>query len=157
MPLGNIMSEGEGKATLRINNITAHQSGGYECRASNNPNEEPVTMETVTVVLFKPQIDIDKFTRTTGSLIGKNISLHCIATGQPLPRITWYGPREGQIVSAIDYKTKKSVLTFVTKGSNDYGQYRCQAENEVGEDEHFINVTQLSKEVFIYKYLLVMV
>lgn len=64
----------------------------------------------------------------------ENISLHCLATGQPLPRIKWYDPRGRHIVPGIDNTTERSVLTFETKDSSNYGQYRCHVENELGDD-----------------------
>ncbi|XP_031552311.1 protein turtle homolog B-like [Actinia tenebrosa] len=41
-----IISEGVGEAFLRFINITRHQRGTYECQATNNPNEDPVTTRT---------------------------------------------------------------------------------------------------------------
>lgn len=39
------ISAGVGEAFLRFNNITIQQGGTYECQATNNPNELPVTVE----------------------------------------------------------------------------------------------------------------
>ncbi|XP_031569129.1 immunoglobulin superfamily member 22-like [Actinia tenebrosa] len=41
-----------GEAFLRFTNITRHQLGTYECQATNNPNEDPVTTTTVISVKY---------------------------------------------------------------------------------------------------------
>ena len=46
-------STGMGNATLNIPNIRRYQNGIYECQATNNPNEKPVTAQTVAIIYCK--------------------------------------------------------------------------------------------------------
>ena len=75
------------------------------------------------------------------------ITLKCIATsGLPTPQITWYRPGGQQITSGVTTITNGSKVTITTTAdNNDYGQYTCQASNDVGRDRHYINVTRICK------------
>ena len=50
---GNILSQGQGSATLNIVNIKRNQSGIYECQASRNINEQPAKTTTQIIVYCK--------------------------------------------------------------------------------------------------------
>ena len=86
-------------------------------------------------VTDKPTIIVhpDAQTKTEG----ENVNLVCDATGNPPPRISW--TRNGISVdlsgnSRISFSADKKQLTITNVSRTDSGEYRCVANNSVGND-----------------------
>ncbi|GIY81553.1 down syndrome cell adhesion molecule-like protein Dscam2 [Caerostris darwini] len=75
---------------------------------------------------------------------GDTISLKCVTTGNPLPRITWYlddilidqGPRVTAVDRMGDLGHVTGILNITEARVEDSGEYRCQGENDVGTTFH---------------------
>lgn len=57
----------------------------------------------------------------------KNVTLFCNATGRPKPRVSWIRVRDGITVAF------GNTLTIAPAGRSDRGEYRCVADNGVGQ------------------------
>ena len=78
----------------------------------------------------------------THSWIGERVSLQCEADGVPLPIITWKKPDESNINSV---RAAKSTVEVLMQSDTDFGNYTCEAVNDVGADTRKVYVKQLSK------------
>ena len=71
------------------------------------------------------------FPRDLNASAGGNLTLGCIAIGQPEPNITWY--KDGrEIAGAVTIKQQRmtsSSLTLLDVDSSDVGVYWCNATN----------------------------
>ena len=63
---------------------------------------------------------------------GQNVSLHCKATGQPKPTVTWR--KAFSHVSKERTRVVDGKLTIVKITKADGGAYACSAKNLLGED-----------------------
>ncbi|GFQ82645.1 down syndrome cell adhesion molecule-like protein Dscam2, partial [Trichonephila clavata] len=75
---------------------------------------------------------------------GDTISLKCVTTGNPIPRITWFlddipidqGPRVTAVDKIGDLGHVTGILNITEARVEDSGEYRCQGENDVGTTFH---------------------
>ena len=67
---------------------------------------------------------------------GKNVTLSCNASGNPVPAISW--TRDGSLVSSgdqrISFEAGNRGLTITNVSRVDSGEYRCVADNSEGND-----------------------
>ena len=61
--------------------------------------------------------------------IGEKVELKCISDGDPIPTVTWYDP-DG--IELITITGKDSTIFVDIKSEEDYGDYRCKADNGLG-------------------------
>ena len=61
--------------------------------------------------------------------VGQNLTLTCIASGDPLPEVTW--SKMGQALRL--FNVTGPVLHLVNITREDVGSYKCTARNKVGE------------------------
>ena len=68
---------------------------------------------------------------TVSAIVGTDITLRCIATGQPEPLYEWM--RDGRVVQSRNRLTVHAgSLTITSVSLHDTGRYDCVAENVVG-------------------------
>ena len=93
-------------------------------------------------------------TVTSHSWIGQTVKLTCKADGSPMPALSWKSPSGRVIQQEKELKTTVSVLM---KTDQDFGNYTCEATNDVNIDTSTVLVQQISKwNIFsfvVYKYL----
>ena len=67
---------------------------------------------------------------------GDNVTLSCNASGNPVPTITW--TRNGSLLNSsvprISLGVESRKLTITSINRADSGEYRCEADNSVGND-----------------------
>ena len=66
---------------------------------------------------------------------GENVTLHCNATGYPLPTLSW--TKDGSDISnnsRISFSADKKQLAITKANRVDRGAYRCVANNSLGND-----------------------
>ena len=91
---------------------------------------------------------------TSYSWIGQTVKLTCKADGSPTPTLFWKNPSGRVIHQTTKLKTTVDVLM---KSDQDFGNYTCEATNDVNTDTSTVLVKQISKwnifSFFVYKYL----
>ncbi|CAL2029366.1 unnamed protein product [Caenorhabditis brenneri] len=139
----SIQYEGDGTASLAINDSTEADIGAYRCVATNAHG----TINTSCSVNVKvPKQEIKKegeepfFTKGLVDLWtdrGETFTLKCAVNGDPFPEIKWY--RNGQLVRngprTIVETSPDGTCSLTVKEStmSDEGIYRCEAENAHGK------------------------
>ena len=66
---------------------------------------------------------------------GQNVTLHCNATGNPAPKISWY--KDGYPINnsfSTILSPSHEQLTITNVNRTDSGDYTCRAKNRVGTD-----------------------
>ena len=63
-----------------------------------------------------------------------NLTLPCVATGVPLPFVSWVKVSSGQ-------RTNGSLLQLTNISRSQAGEYRCEAINECGNVVETVNIT----------------
>uniref|UniRef100_A0A8C9ZSR3 Immunoglobulin superfamily member 10 n=1 Tax=Sander lucioperca TaxID=283035 RepID=A0A8C9ZSR3_SANLU len=132
--------------TLHIKDMTAADSGKYECIAtSSTGSERRVVILTVERQESVPQI-VETSHRMTALFFGDQLRLNCSATGDPKPRIIWRLPskavvdqwhRMGSRIQVLDNGT----LIVSTVSDKDAGDYLCVARNKIGDDLQLMKVS----------------
>ena len=63
-----------------------------------------------------------------------NLTLPCVATGVPLPFVSWVMVSSGR-------RTNGSLLQLTNISRSQAGEYRCEASNECGNAVETVNIT----------------
>ena len=91
---------------------------------------------------------------TSHSWIGQTVKLTCKADGSPTPTLSWKSPSGRVIQQETGLKITVDVLM---SSGRDFGNYTCEATNDVNTDTSTVLVKQISKlNIFsfvVYKYL----
>ncbi|XP_050928747.1 LOW QUALITY PROTEIN: protein turtle homolog A [Lates calcarifer] len=122
---------------LRLEGLQLDDQGLYECRILllDKPTDElrngtwtllSVTAPPTFTVAPPPAVD---------TLVGGDLSLACVANGNPTPSITWL--KDGSVIPKINYQ--EGALSLQAVSMQSAGQYTCHASNSEG------NVTRVTK------------
>ena len=93
----------------------------------------------------EPEIIVSETNSTVGSWNGNDLTLRCVAKGEPPAKFQWFKPDGQQITSNVLSIKDSSTVTIQTTAPGDYGQYKCRANNTAGFNEHNITVNQWGK------------
>ncbi|XP_052503745.1 LOW QUALITY PROTEIN: hemicentin-2 [Budorcas taxicolor] len=122
--------------SLEIKNTTPSDGGRYQCMASNSNG---VTRASVWLLVREaPQVSIH--TRSQSFSQGREVRIHCSASGYPAPHISW--SREGRALQEDSRVRVDAQGTLIIQGvaPEDAGSYSCQAANEIGRDEETVTL-----------------
>ncbi|XP_048588277.1 hemicentin-2 isoform X2 [Nematostella vectensis] len=114
--------------TLSINKTMTSDEGVYACVAENGVGLPSNATAMVTIIVFTaPVFDVIQPNITTNET--DTIVLHCNATGNPPPRISWsISEQSGQ----RQLTGEKVIIQNILRSNT--GIYRCTASNGVGND-----------------------
>ena len=144
LPKERFLVDSSGK--LELKNATVHDSGTYQCKASNILGSEEDKSEIE--VNFSPRVSLIK--GPIYEIIGDDIRLPtCHVTGFPEPIVTW----SKAIGSLPDNRSvvRDGHLTVLKAKKDDSGTYVCKAENLLGSDVGSIMVNVIDLPVFVVK------
>ncbi|GIY13520.1 hypothetical protein CDAR_68362 [Caerostris darwini] len=126
---------------MKISKASANDSGLYTCVAENDGDVD--TKFYNLTVYIPPVINVSSHSLHRVALQNTEISLDCLASGIPPPRVIWYkgsqmlipGPRVSLINEGASVKISHTL-------PSDAGKYTCLAVNEAGdtEAEHFVKI-----------------
>ena len=89
---------------------------------------------TIIALFDTDQPEITDHPQNTTTIEGNNVTLSCNVDGNPVPTISW--TRHGSPVSAsggISISDDKKQLTITNVKRTDNGNYRCVANNSLGD------------------------
>ena len=81
-------------------------------------------------------------TEIVKAIIGDKVQLICRADGYPLPKVTWSRPNglpKGAVV------TSNGSLDIYNISREDFGQYKCIAENSIGSQSYTLSLSPTGK------------
>ncbi|KAL1250062.1 hypothetical protein QQF64_021067, partial [Cirrhinus molitorella] len=115
---------------LRIDHVVESDSGQYRCTATNNVGSE--YNQVVLNIQSLPQISAQPESKEV--TVGSDAVLPCIASGYPVPTITW-----SKVENELPPKCRQDghVLTVPGVSHSDAGTYVCTAANKQGKVEAF--------------------
>ncbi|XP_073678802.1 basement membrane-specific heparan sulfate proteoglycan core protein-like [Garra rufa] len=115
---------------LRIDHVVESDSGQYRCTATNNVGSE--YNQVVLNIQSLPQISAQPESKEV--TVGSDAILPCIASGYPVPTITW-----SKVENELPPKCRQDghVLTVPGVSHSDAGTYVCTAANKQGKVEAF--------------------
>ncbi|XP_030623830.1 basement membrane-specific heparan sulfate proteoglycan core protein [Chanos chanos] len=115
---------------LKIEQVTEADAGQYRCTATNDVGS--VQSQVVLNVQSLPQIAAQPETKEV--TVGSTAEFPCIASGYPVPVITW-SKLDGEL--AAKAVQEANVLTVPDVTHEDSGTYVCTASNKQGKVQAF--------------------
>ncbi|XP_022235304.1 Down syndrome cell adhesion molecule-like protein Dscam2, partial [Limulus polyphemus] len=126
---------------LLITSVARHDAGFYQCFVYNEIESTQGFAQVI--IADNPPVFLEKFEAQAG-IPGKPMSLKCVASGSPLPQISWtldgfpvpenFGFRFGDYV--IRENTVVSFMNISNTKAQHGGNYVCQASNSAGLIRH---------------------
>nr|XP_042903239.1 Down syndrome cell adhesion molecule-like protein Dscam2 isoform X1 [Parasteatoda tepidariorum] len=129
------------REVLLITSLRRDDRGMYQCFAYNDNDSAQGTVELKisdvppTLVSMFPEQSVHP---------GSPISLKCVTTGNPPPKVTWYVDggavsRTGRVTFGDHITEHANVVSFLNISDTrveDGGEYKCQVSNDVGSTFH---------------------
>ncbi|XP_078378137.1 uncharacterized protein LOC144661308 isoform X1 [Oculina patagonica] len=73
--------------------------------------------------------------------LGEKVELKCVSDGDPIPTVTWYSPNGTELTTITG---KDSTIFVDINTEDDFGDYRCKADNGLGPPvEKIVSVAQI--------------
>lgn len=140
-----------------IKNVNKSHSGLYQCLAedgSKNPAMEAINVD----VLYRPEIEVKQSIIHSG--INVESEMTCIVSANPTAIIKWFKDgkelihKKGSISlhhGAMKNNTLKikHVLKITHTSIEDFGEYKCTAENILGNETKYITLTGVPSQAKI--------
>ncbi|EZA50343.1 Lachesin [Ooceraea biroi] len=132
---------------LTIRKVSRSHSGLYQCLAEDG-SKQPAMEAIAVVVHYVPEIEVKRNIVHSGA--GIESEMTCIVSAYPEAIITWYkGDKEimhkkGSIVmhhGVMKNNKTKHVLKVLHTLPRDFGEYKCRAQNTIGQDTKSIILT----------------
>ncbi|XP_073255597.1 cell adhesion molecule DSCAM-like isoform X2 [Porites lutea] len=117
--------------------VRRQDEGGYRCTADNGfgikIRDVFITVQYAATVQTVAPI-------TSHSWIGQTVKLTCKADGSPTPTLSWKSP-SGRVIR--QEKELKTTVDVLMKSDQDFGNYTCEATNNVNTDTSTVLVQQI--------------
>ncbi|XP_040583706.1 lachesin isoform X2 [Lepeophtheirus salmonis] len=126
---------------LLLANVSRKDSGIYICTASNGV-ERPVHAKIKLKVIYEPEIVVDK--SWVHADVGVEVSISCVVHAEPLSEVIWY--RDTMLLQANENRLMEKFgvrhsLVLHSVQSEDFGNYSCLAENSLGRNRKYIEIS----------------
>ena len=71
------------------------------------------------------------------------MTLKCVSDGVPTPTLTWYKPDRNELKKVT---AKESTVKVTTRNDQDFGEYKCDADNGIAQPNFMIvEIKQISR------------
>ncbi|XP_061590431.1 protein turtle homolog A isoform X2 [Cololabis saira] len=124
-------------SALRLERLQLDDEGSYECRilSLDRPTDEIWNSTWTVLSVTAPPTFTKVPPPVLEALVGAHLLLSCVATGNPIPTITWL--KDGNIIQSRN--DEGEVLSLPAVSTQSAGLYTCHASNTEG------NVTRVTK------------
>jgi len=124
--------------SLRFGAVHRSASGTYICTADNGVGA-PVSATIKLNVIYSPEVNVDR--KWVHGGVGHQAQISCRAFGSPEPQVRWY--RETMLLDRNENRLMEQYgqrhnLVIANVQKEDFGNYSCSAENELGKARGFI-------------------
>nr|XP_057906676.1 basement membrane-specific heparan sulfate proteoglycan core protein isoform X5 [Doryrhamphus excisus] len=134
--------------TLLIPNVKVSDSGTYMCVGSNNVGSNSAPIQVTVLKADQSSSNIKILPSAADVHEGEDLSLNCVASGNPPPQITW--TRAGGRLSS-NHQVVGSQLRILSATPEDSGEYICQVQGIPGSHIQratvFVSVTSSSSRL----------
>ncbi|XP_045133288.1 limbic system-associated membrane protein-like isoform X2 [Portunus trituberculatus] len=142
LPSGAQSEEG---LSITLENVDRHVEGTYICTASNGLGQ-PSSASMTVIVKYPPEIITEQAILHTGE--GDEAKLVCIVHGRPTPKVTWM--RGGHSINTDRHLSThdglhRHTLTVKQVKEEDFGNYTCIAESNLGRVNSSLRLTGLPR------------
>ncbi|XP_060572513.1 protein amalgam-like [Ruditapes philippinarum] len=139
--------------SIKVDSVDRDMKGAYKCKAENIAGTD--IRSIYLNVQFQPQVRAKE--EVVAQAVGYSRELTCLAAGNPVPdESQMYWSRDGvplddrnkyaeEYYFGSNYVLMKLIIQDITE--NDFGQYRCYAENIEGNENAFVELQQSSSQV----------
>jgi len=120
-------------STIRFTPTAEDDSISVNCQAVNEVMEDPLETSEQITVFFAPRVSVDEEGQSVFE--GEDATIQCQVEANPenLTRLEWL--KDDSLVEDDRFVVEESTLTITGVQAEDAGEYRCVAENSVGESE----------------------
>ncbi|XP_078658296.1 protein turtle-like [Branchiostoma floridae x Branchiostoma belcheri] len=151
--LGNMEADDSYSPWLFLPKVSRDQTGNYSCVAEHlmGKTTDSISVEVICDKLFISADPAKILKIVEDSSDDSNVVLHCIAEGNPPPRVAWYrGYSLKPMLTTTGTDTSQRLGLVLSKHNNrTSGQYRCQASNRLADDSKSVYVSIYQKAVTI--------
>ncbi|KAG5679680.1 hypothetical protein PVAND_009234 [Polypedilum vanderplanki] len=141
----NLLPNGEEKfvsSSYVIENMDRHKGGTYICTANNGVGQT-ASSQIALHVLYPPEITVEQQIVYSGE--GQQAELSCIVHGETTPTVSWLRdtvPIDHQNEHYImDGRGTRYTLVIKRVRSQDFGNYSCVADNQLGKNKKNIRLS----------------
>ncbi|TKS79048.1 Hemicentin-2 [Collichthys lucidus] len=117
---------------LKFSRVTLGDAGTYQCLAKNDAGV--AVGRTKLVLQVPPVLSVPGVEYT--AVLGRPVSLECVADGQPQPEVTWHKERRPVVDGAHIRVFANGTLAITSTQRSDAGLYTCTAKNLAGRASH---------------------
>jgi len=148
MPSGELEISG---GDIVIESVSRHHGGTYQCVTRDDYGLEPVTKEVEVFVEYGPVIEQEQTHIKTSA--GEEIHITCIVNAFPPAKVTW--TKDGRVMSensegvVINQADNRYNLILLVTNKKYYGEYGCEAVNELGSSGKSLQVSAYADEAQI--------
>ncbi|XP_070491540.1 protein amalgam-like [Chironomus tepperi] len=141
----NLLPNGEEKfvsPSYVIENMDRHKGGTYICTANNGVGQTASSQISLHV-LYPPEITLEQATVYSGE--GQTAEISCIVHGETTPQVSWLrdtvpiDPHNEHF--SMDNRGTRYTLTVRRVRSQDFGNYSCVADNQLGKNKKNIRLS----------------
>ncbi|CRK97731.1 CLUMA_CG011111, isoform A [Clunio marinus] len=145
----NLLPNGEEKfvsSNYVIENMDRHKGGTYICTANNGVGQT-ASSQIALHVLYPPEIVVENAIVYSGE--GQEATLSCIVHGETQPEVSWL--RDTMPIDqhnehyAMENRGTRNTLTIRRVKSQDFGNYSCVADNQLGKNKKIITLSGLPR------------
>lgn len=109
-----------------------HHAGVYECKAENSEGE-PSKASINLQITYPPEVEVEQAFISIAE--GYNTELTCVVHGEPRAQVSW--SKDGKAIDVDQrfvhsHAGSRHVLSINNVKRDDFGNYRCSAENRFG-------------------------
>lgn len=140
---------------ITIRNVNRSHSGFYQCLAEDG--SKTPAMEAINVIVhYVPEIEVKRNIVYSGESIESEMT--CIVSAYPEAIITWHKDnkeiihKKGSTIlhhGNMKGNKTKHVLKILHTSIKDFGEYKCRAQNSIGEDTKSILLTGIPSQARI--------
>lgn len=131
----------DNSAILELSQIRSSDEGDYVCIATNEIGERRFTFQIG--VQYEPEISISE--KIIHGPIGNDVEIRCDVKANPRAEISWQFSNNSRVHNSIKHQIKNfekySILRITRVNLQDYDNYYCQANNSIGSQTVFFEVT----------------
>jgi len=120
-------------STIRFTPTAEDDGISVNCQALNEVMEDPLETTEEITVLFAPRVSVDEEGQSV--FAGEEATIQCQVEANPdnLTRLEWL--KDDSLVEDDRFTVEELTLTINGVKAEDAGEYRCVAENSIGEAE----------------------